>query len=173
MRMRKIWAIGIALVLAVGIVAGFQWKDQQIAALPAVGHIPPDFTLLSTTGETVTLSQLKGKPTFINFWASWCGPCQQETPDLERMYEKYGKRIAFYGINATAFDRLGAVESFIRHYHLTYPILLDQSGSVMKSYDILGIPDSYFINRQGVVISKVVGPMSAGVMKKQFERLLQ
>ena len=173
MRVRKIWVIGIALVLAVGIVAGFQWKDQQIAALPEVGHIPPDFTLLSTTGETVTLSQLKGKPTFINFWASWCPPCQQESPDLERMYKKYGKRIAFYGINATAYDHLGAAESFIKHYGLTYPILLDQSGSVMKSYDILGIPDSYFINRQGVVISKVVGAMSAGVMQKQFERLLQ
>lgn len=171
--MRKWWIRILSLVGIAIILGGVIWYKQQASViLPEPGHKPPAFTLESLQGQMASPLTRQGKPVFINFWASWCPPCRAETPDLEKMYRKYGKRIAFYGIDLTNNDTIKAVQAFRKQFGVTYPILLDKTGSVQKAYDIVGIPTSLFVSRKGIVQDRIMGQMSKAIMQTQFSRLL-
>lgn len=115
-----------------------------------------DFELPDLNGNKVKLSSLKGKVVFLNFWATWCGPCRSEMPSMQRMYEKLRDE----GLEILAVDlqeEKGLVGKFARELSLTFPILLDSSGAVGGQYNARAIPTTYLFDRKGFVVARAVG----------------
>ena len=125
---------------------------------------PADFALPSLFDETVihSLSQHRGRPVILNFWASWCPPCRAEMPALQRTYEKFGDAgLVVLGINQTYSDDADAAREFASEMDLTFPLLLDDSGSVsLDKFDIRGLPTTIIIRPDGTVASVQVGQLS-------------
>lgn len=108
----------------------------------------PDFSLKNLKGETVKLSDLKGKVVMINFWASWCAPCRQEMPLLEDMSKEYGKAgFVLLGVNLD--EDSADAKDFLKTTPVTFPILLDPEASVAELYKNEAMPSSYFVDREG------------------------
>jgi thiol-disulfide isomerase/thioredoxin len=117
---------------------------------------PPDWTLKTVEGKNITLSQLKGKIVFINFWATWCPPCRSEMPSMEALYKRFrGDGLEFVAVDI-AEDAAG-VRKFLNEYKLTFPVVLDANGAVSNNYGIQGIPATFVIDRDGKVILSTVG----------------
>jgi cytochrome c biogenesis protein CcmG, thiol:disulfide interchange protein DsbE len=137
-----------------------------------IGSVAPDFTLQNINGTgTISLHQLlaKGKPLLINAWASWCPPCQMETPDLIKMSHKYGNKIEFVGLNLTAMDNVQNAKSFVSKYGIPYTVLLDSKGSFEDKYTVIAEPTTFLISPQGRILDVNVGMMTAS----QMEQLIQ
>lgn len=166
---RRLVFLGVLIVLLGG--GLYAQMAKQPAAAPQVGHPAPDFTLSALHGPPVTLSSLQGKPVYVNFWASWCIPCQQETPGIIQMYRQYGRQIAFIGVNATADDSVASARAFAKRFGIPYPVLLDTAGTAMSAYDLIGMPASFFISAKGIIVARVVGAMTTSVMKQDFALL--
>jgi len=132
------------------------------APAPVAGAPAPDFTLKTLDGGEVTLSDLRGRPVLINFWASWCVPCRVEMPELVRAYEE-NKEAGFVilGINLTFQDSLTEVKAFVQEFGVTFPVLLDETGKVTDDlYRLRGLPLSVFVNREGVITRLHLGAMT-------------
>jgi thiol-disulfide isomerase/thioredoxin len=117
---------------------------------------PIEFELRDLTGKNVKLSALKGKVVFLNFWATWCGPCRSEMPSMQRMYEKLHDE----GLEILAVDlqeEKGLVEGFVRELSLKFPILLDSTGAVGAQYNARAIPTTYLFDRKGFIFARAVG----------------
>ena len=142
---------------------------------PREGFLAPDFTLDTLQGEKVSLSALRGKIVVVNIWATWCPPCRAETPALEKSYEQYkDSGVVILGVDLTNQDLVSDMEAFVQEFHLTYPILLDRDGSVGILYQIKGLPSTFFINREGIIRTVVVGgPMSETFIRSKIEALLK
>lgn len=123
----------------------------------------PDFTLETLAGETVTLSELKGKKVILNFWATWCPPCKAEMPHMESFYSKLTDedQVELIAVNVTESERLGLgeVEKFVDSYKLSFPIPLDKEGEVSRTYSVFSMPTTFMIDTQGRIAQKVVGPL--------------
>ncbi len=181
-RRKRRWEIVMLISLLAGIVwTVFSRVPSAIGAplssspSPREGFLAPDFTLDTLQGEKVTLSHLRGKIVVVNFWATWCLPCRKETPALEKAYEQYeDSGIVILGVNLTNQDSVSDVESFVQEFKLTYPILLDRDGSVSNLYQIEGLPTTFFINREGIIRTVIVGgPMSETFIRSKMETLLK
>ena len=110
----------------------------------------PDFTLQARDGGTVSVSDLRGQVVMINFWATWCGPCRQEMPHLEALYERYGELgFSLLGVNVEE-DPSGA-DKFLEETPVTFPILFDPENAVSKLYDVVAMPSTVIIDRAGNV----------------------
>jgi len=144
-------------------------------ASPRQGFAAPDFTLDLLGGGEVTLSDLRGKPVVVNLWASWCLPCRAEMPAIERVYRDYQDLgLVVLGVNTTNQDSEADAAAFVRQYGLTFPIPLDRDGSVSVRYALRGLPTTFFIDREGIIRSVVVGgPMSEAVIRSKVEDLLK
>lgn len=144
---------------------------------PMVGHLAPDFTLESPTGQTYQLLDYvdregdNGRPVVLNYWASWCGPCRIETPHFQRVHLKYGNQVAILGINQG--ETAQQVTEFGISYGLTYPLLVDQDNTVNFRYGILNLPTTVFIDRQGVIQEMYLGVISQAVLEERINNLLQ
>ena len=141
---------------------------------PRQGFLAPDFELTTSTGETVRLSDLRGKPLIVNFWASWCEPCRYEMPAMQRVYQEYsGQGLEILAVNSTSQDTLQAALDFAAQQGLTFPILLDQQGAVSSSYRVQALPSTFFVRPDGVIQEVVVGgPISEALLRTRVERLL-
>lgn len=137
------------------------------------GELAPDFELIDLEGNSIKLSDYRGTPIFLNFWASWCGPCKAEMPFMEKVYsEKNNGSFEILAVNVTTSEKnIGNVEKFVAEYELTFPIPLDEKGSVSHQYDIIGYPTSFFIDSDGVIRSKAHGPLTEEEMEKRINRL--
>ena len=144
-------------------------------AVPKEGFQAPNFTLETSNGETIILSDLHGKPIVINFWASWCPPCRAEMPALQSTFEENQERdLIILAVNTTNQDSIEKAVSFAEEFELTFPILFDRDGSVSRLYQTSALPTTYFINREGIIEKVVIGgPMSEALLKSVVEGLLQ
>lgn len=126
-----------------------------------VGQPAPDFTLPTLNGDEISLSNFRGQPVLINFWASWCEPCRIEMPMLINAYQDYSDEgLVILGLNVTEEDTLEAVNSFVDEFGVPYPILLDQVDHISHDdYRLIGLPMSIFIDRAGVVKRVVIGAL--------------
>jgi cytochrome c biogenesis protein CcmG/thiol:disulfide interchange protein DsbE len=141
---------------------------------PLVGHPAPDFSLTmleSPSGQSLlSLADLKGKAVVLNFWASWCAPCKEELPLLEQQWEQaqaQGQDVVFLGIDFEEASNDAA--NFLQTYHVTYLIGLDTDGSVASKYGITALPQTIFINRQGTVVKRVAGELTAQVLSSSLQ----
>lgn len=144
--------------LGEGVNISFETNGSKILE---AGDEAPNFTLQTLNGETFELFENRDKPLLLNFWASWCPPCKAEMPHMQSVYEKYSDQVEIVAVNLTNQDNgVEAVKSFQEEYGLTFPIPLDQKGEVGRLYSILTIPTSYFINTDGTIYQKYIGPMN-------------
>jgi peroxiredoxin len=141
---------------------------------PQVGQPLADFALADLQGRTMQLSALRGSVVFINVWATWCPPCVDEMPTIQRLYDRLQPR----GLQVVtiSLDALGAqvVTPFMHNYQLTFPVLLDPRGTVERLYRTGGVPESFIVDKHGRLVEKVVGPRDWAhpQMLVMFERLL-
>ncbi|WP_100618012.1 TlpA family protein disulfide reductase [Bacillus cereus] len=139
-----------------------------------IGKSAPDFELTKLDGTNVKLSDLKGKKVILNFWATWCGPCQQEMPDMEAFYKEHKGNVEILAINYTPSEKGGGeekVSNFAKEKGITFPVLLDKNIDVTTAYKVITIPTSYFIDTKGVIQDKFIGPMTQKEMEKRVAKL--
>ncbi len=132
----------------------------------------PDFTLTTFDGEVVTLSELRGNIVFLDFWASWCPPCRAEAPTLRYVHEQFLEEdVVFVGIDVWE-DRPGAGQRFAREARWEYPTGLDPSGSITINYGVKGLPEKFFVDRDGDLVRKWIGPINTGELTNMLNELL-
>jgi peroxiredoxin len=123
---------------------------------PAVGKAAPDFTLKDLQGNSVTLSALRGKVVFLNFWATWCPPCREEMPAMQRLQEVFGKK-NFTILAVNVEDDMAAVKKFLSQRPLAFPVLLDPDAEAQDLYKVYRFPETFLIDRQGNVVQHYLG----------------
>lgn len=144
--------------------------DASASSLVQKGRVAPNFEVVDLNGNPFKLSDLKGKPVLLNFWATWCPPCKSELPEFERFFEEYGKQVHIVAINLTLSEESkDAVKEFVKKQGLTFPIYLDVEGSVVETYLVRYIPTSYFLDKNLVVKDIHIGPLKFEDMVKKFE----
>lgn len=136
---------------------------------PIVGRPAPDFALRNGNGELVKLSDLRGNVVFINFWATWCRPCREELPGIERVYQE--KRAEGLDILAVNYQESAADASkFFADLGVTVPMLLDTNGSVYNQYRLQGLPDSFFVDREGNIAALHYGFLTEEKLRQRLEQ---
>jgi peroxiredoxin len=120
------------------------------AAMPEPGSVAPDFTLKSSTGKNLKLSELRGQVVMINFWASWCAPCRQEMPLLNHIYEQYHK-VGFTLLGVNIDDRSETAQALAQQLGISFPVLFDADKQVSHRYDVGAMPSTLLIDRSGKV----------------------
>jgi cytochrome c biogenesis protein CcmG/thiol:disulfide interchange protein DsbE len=158
----QICAVGLVVSLLVLLVWKVTREEQRAGIAKAVSMGEPvdapafDLPRLDKGGN-VSLASLKGKPAVINFWASWCAPCKDEVPVLEETWRKHGRDgLVVLGIDSQDFK--GDARKFARENGISYPIVHDGPGDTMRSYDLTGLPETYFLDREGkLVCGHIVG----------------
>lgn len=163
----------IASVAWIGISTDTRAVTNEFA--PQEGFSAPDFTLKTPSGETYTLSELKGQAVLVNLWATWCPPCRAEMPAMQKMYAEYKSQgFVVLAVDMTYQDYPLQVVPFANQYGLTFPILLDETGEVAAAYQLRSLPSSYFINRAGIITEVVIGgPMSEALLRTRIEKILE
>lgn len=145
-------------------------QAQELTVGLEVGNLAPDFELQTLEGKSITLSSLKGKKVILNFWASWCPPCRQEMPDMEKFYkENNNGEIEILAVNLTDAEKSRSdVPTFMNANSITFPVVLDEKGKVSQLYNVSSIPASFIIDSKGVIQKKLVGPMTYESMKSML-----
>jgi cytochrome c biogenesis protein CcmG, thiol:disulfide interchange protein DsbE len=137
----------------------------------AVGTPAPDFELKTIDGKAVKLSDYKGKPVMINFFATWCPPCRAEMPALQEAYKEYAdKGFVILAVNMGETDV--AIRTFQEKLGLTFPIVVDENDRVSKLYDIVPLPTSYFVDKNGVVQGRWTGEIRKEQLKSVLGKIL-
>jgi len=147
---------------------------DESASAPEEEPIPaPDFTVYDASGSEVTLSQFFGKPIVLNFWASWCGPCQSEMPDFNEKYAELGDDVHFVMVNMTDGGRetIETASAFIEKNGYDFPVLFDTKSQAAMTYGAYSLPTSFFINAQGHVIAQAVGAINSETLQKGIDMI--
>ena len=140
-------------------------------AQPDAGHPAPDFAIHQANGETAYLSDYRGRPILINFWATWCPPCRAEMPELVRAYNEHQDE----GLVVIAVDSMEsqeAVAKFVKAFNMNMPVVIDVQGQVMDAYKTQSLPSSFFIDRNGVVQVRWIGILTPEALQKNLDEIL-
>lgn len=138
---------------------------------PIAGHPAPDFALKNLDGEIIRLSNYQGTPVIINFWATWCPPCRAEFPDFQKVSVEQGEKLVIIGVNHTTGDSPQLVPGFVDEFGITFPIVLDESGETVKTYRVVGLPTTVFIDRNGIINEVFTGPINKAYIESKLADL--
>lgn len=135
----------------------------------------PDFTVYDVSGNPVKLSDYFGKPIVLNFWASWCGPCQMEMPDFQEKYETLDGQVQFLMINMTDGSRetVTSASEFIKDQGYTFPVLYDTETDAAAAYSANSLPTTYFIDANGYVIARATGAISGDTLQRGIDMITE
>jgi cytochrome c biogenesis protein CcmG/thiol:disulfide interchange protein DsbE len=172
---RKWGAVGVVIGgvgLLTALLAFGLGRDPTVIRSPLVGRRAPAFTLRTLDGSrTVRLSNLRGQVVIVNFWASWCAACREEHPALQAAWERYRDQgVVLLGVDFE--DRKGLAIDFMREMGGDWPVVEDPGGRTALDYGVYGVPETFFIGRDGVVRFKRVGPSSYELLTDQIQHLL-
>lgn len=166
------------LILVLALAGGFFWLlfQPSNASGPAggigIGQPAPDFTLSNANGQPVSLSSFRGHPVIINFWASYCAPCQSETPLLKTFYDAHqAQGLVILGVNEG--EPLSILTQYAQNYNVTYPVLADRTLQFKdtSSYDPVPLPRTYFIDKQGIVRAVFNGALGPDQLQANYQRI--
>mgnify|MGYP002619868069 CR=1 FL=1 len=171
--MKRAWSMAVVIVI-LAILAVYQ--NQSGAARssvvteekPKIGYLAPAFELPDLGDRTVRAGGASDRLTMINFWASWCGPCDLEAPDLQELHERHADRLLLLGVNSTKYDRERDARRFVDEHELTFPILMDRKGAVTELYKVSQFPTTLLVDKDGVIRERIVGVLS----RTQWEALI-
>ncbi len=148
-----------------------QGSTLAAEAQPAIGRPAPDFTLTTLDGGEFRLSDQRGKPVVLNFWATWCGPCQRELPAIQRAAEHYDGLVTFAAIDQA--EPVDVVRSFVEEAGLTVVVPMDFEQEVGERYDVRGLPTTFFIDETGVIRSIWMGEMNSVILAEHIAGILR
>lgn len=148
--------------------------EEAAAETQAEPSMAPDFTVYDLEGNPVKLSDFYGKPILLNFWASWCGPCQMEMPDFEEFYKTYGDKVHFLLVNLTdgQQETVESASTFIAEKGYTFPVYYDTDIDAAMHYGVSAVPVSYFIDAEGRFVAWAQGAMNADMLQQGMDMLL-
>ena len=172
------------LVLALFAVLAYGLANRSSATgrsgMTRVGKPAPEFTMRLLDGGEFRLSDYEGVPLVINFWASWCPPCRQESPGFERQWRRYGLRartqtgdgggVQFVGVDIQ--DELSDAQEYVREFGLTFPNGLDPDGKITIDYGVIGLPVTFFVGSSGIVEGRWVGAISEDKLEEWVKALI-
>ena len=169
------WIQVLVFVFVIGILAFFAVGLRvRGESQPSTG-VAPDFKITTFDGQAVALSDLKGKVIVVNFWASWCQPCRDEAAFLQKMWMQYKDRgVVFVGLDYV--DTESAAQAYVKQYNITYPNGPDIASEASQKYRIKGVPETYFIGKDGNLAGNSLGPIandSAYMTETQFKMKLE
>ena len=171
--------IGVASLVAAGLVALMAWGISHkipvtaLSGITRVQQLAPEFTLPQFDGGVLALSELRGQSLVINFWNPFCSPCRLEARGLERVWQAYKDRgVLLVGVESPMLgDSVESAEAYLREFGVTYPNVRDTDGRVTVDYGIIGLPVTFFVNREGVVERRWVGAIDEGRLLSWVDEL--
>ncbi len=148
----------LSVLLALTILYWFFIQNNSQSHNAVVGQMAPDFTVKDEEGREVRLSELKGKVVLVHFWASWCSPCVSEFPLLNELFNKM--KGTDFVLLAVSMDEKGkkAIDAFRKKIYFDFPVYLNPDQTIADLYGSYGLPESFLINKEGVIVKKIVGP---------------
>lgn len=170
-----------AVIVLFAVLLLLGWMVVQKAAPPLASGIAPDFELQTFDGKVLKLSDLRGKPVVLNFWASWCLPCREEAPFLVGAWNQYREQgLMLIGVDYVDTD--AEAKKYLAEFKVTYPNGPDIGTKISKAYRITGVPETYFITREGKLLSGTdangrpygnwIGPIPAPALQERLLKLL-
>ena len=161
-------------LLGITAIAFFFSIASSYAASEKLTGKAPNFTLKSSSGKNIKLSELRGEVIMLNFWASWCGPCRQEMPLLEKIHKKY-KRLGFTLLGVNVEENSTAAKNYLKDVKVSFPILFDTTNKTSKLFDVSAMPTTILIDRNGNkrYLHKGYKPGYENDYKKQIKKLLR
>ena len=137
-------------------------------------NLAPDFTVYDLEGNAHKLSDFRGKPVIVNFWASWCGPCKSEMPDFEEKYQEYGDEVHFLMVNLTdgSQETVETASAFVEGQGYTFPVYFDTDYSGAIAYGVSAVPATYFIDENGSLIAYGKGSLSQEQLQRGIDMLI-
>lgn len=132
----------------------------DVPRAPEVGAAAPEYAAVDLAGDTISLESLQGEVVLLNVWATWCLPCREETPALQRLHERLNDQgLRIVGVSIDARGETQAVADFVESYGVTYDIWLDPAEQIISTYRVIGVPNTYLIDRDGIIRWKHIGPV--------------
>ena len=137
-------------------------------------NLAPDFTVYDLEGKAVSLSDFRGQPVILNFWASWCGPCKSEMPDFQAKFEEYGEQIHFLMVNLTdgSQETVETAQGFVDGQGYTFPVYFDTDYSGAMAYTVSAVPATYFIDEAGNLVAYGKGALTGETLQRGIDMLL-
>jgi cytochrome c biogenesis protein CcmG/thiol:disulfide interchange protein DsbE len=171
---RRKWQTGgipLAFLLVLALLGLLGWGLMKAQAGPVDSGLAPDFSLTGFNGQTVTLSELRGQVVIVNFWASWCQPCREEAAYLENTWRKYkGQGVVFIGVDYVDTEK--AALAYIQEFDITYLNGPDLQTRISQAYNIQGVPETFFIAKNGELRGMHIGPLVPPQLDDKIEELL-
>jgi len=170
---RTVLIVGVIIAaVLVGILFMGLGKDPSEIRSPLIGKPAPTFALRQVgTSNTVDISQFRGKPLIVNFWATWCGPCWEEHPVLVANARILQPNVQFLGV--VFQDKEDKILGFLEQRGSSYPTVVDEAGKTAIAYGVGGVPETFFIDANGVIKAKYAGPMSPDILNENLQKAMQ